>query len=78
MKELGRYHLLAKRKLVKSDAVSSYQETTRLYNHSPPAILFSDGTGVAEAIVRSLCSAGLDSPVFPLTPLLLTLKTNVK
>lgn len=76
MKDLGRYHLLAKRKLVKSDAVSSYQETSRLYNHGPPAILLSDGTGVAEPIVRFLRSAGLDSLLFPLTPL--TLKTNVK
>lgn len=60
MKDPGRYYLLAKRKLVESDAVSSYQETSGLYNHGFPAILLSDGTRVTEAIVRLLRSAGLE------------------
>lgn len=78
MKDPGRYHPLAKRKLAESDGVSSYWETSRLYNHGLPAILLLDGTWIAEAIVRLLHSAGLDLLVFPLTLVLMTLKTNVK
>ena len=78
MKDPDRYHPLATRKLFESDAVSCYRETSRLYNHSLPAILVFDGTWVAEAIVRFLHSAGLDLLVFPFTLVLMTLKTNIK
>lgn len=78
MKDPGRYNLLAKRKLVESDAVSSCQETSRLHNHSLPAIFLSDSTHVAEAVVHLLHSARLDLLVFLLTLVLMTLKTNVK
>lgn len=78
MKGPTRYHLLANRKPVESDAVSSYWETFRLYNLDLPAILLLDGTQVAEAIVHFLHPAGLDLLVFPLTLVLMTFKTNVK
>lgn len=76
MKDPGRYHSLAKRKLVEPDALLSYREIFRLYNIQ--IILLSDGTQVTEAIVHLLHSAGLDPLFFPLMLVSMTLKTNVK